>query len=110
MLIEFWRNFFLETDKEFSATKPKIYIIVGTLLYKKNVQHESCWTFFNTTRYPRDLVSKQFVDKDMTMLLMLLEFWNKHFLDIDEEFSAPKPKLCLIVQKMHSMTLIVLRK
>ena len=35
MLIEFWNKRFLEIDKEFSATKPKICLIVGTLLYKK---------------------------------------------------------------------------
>ena len=40
MLIEYWNKRFLEIEKVFSATKPKICLIMGTLLYKKSAQHD----------------------------------------------------------------------
>ena len=40
MLIEFWNKRFREIDKELNATKPKLCLIVGTLLYRKNAQHD----------------------------------------------------------------------
>ena len=67
---------------------------MAKLLNQLNRKGDPCATL----SIPHDLVTKQFVDKEMTiMLIMLPEFWNKHFLEIDEEFSATKPKLCLIV-------------